>query len=347
MQGLLSFALSAALFFAWTTRTSDPAAGLLVAWWALELPTIGVEIGQIARQYPGLRNITLRLLEPLGAIEEGQLLGGGESTGRRSGVDLELRGVSVVAAGHTILADVNLQVQPGEHVAIVGPSGAGKSSFVGLLLGWHRPSAGEVRVDGRILAGDVQAHLRGETAWVDPGVQLWNRTVHENLVYGSLTEDVGPALRAADLLGVLRKLPDGLQEPLGEGGGLLSGGEGQRVRFGRALLRPGARLAILDEPFRGLDRQKRHELLEEARQVWSGATLLCVTHDVGETLDFSRVLVIEGGRVVEDGDPKALAADPTSRYHGLVEAEEEVRRTLWEAADWRRLRLERGRLEVR
>src|SRR5207244_4301417 len=84
----------------------------------------------------------------------------------------------------------------------------------------------------------------------------------------------------------------------GDGGGLLSGGEGQRVRLGRAMLRPGVRLAILDEPFRGLDRERRRELLARARRAWPGATLLCVTHDVGETRAFGRVLVVDGGRVV-------------------------------------------------
>ncbi len=80
------------------------------------------------------------------------------------------------------------------------------------------------------------------------------------------------------------------------------------MRLGRALLRPGARLVILDEPFRGLDREQRRELLARARRLWRGATLLCVTHDVGETLGFERVLVVEDGRIVEDGPPERLAA---------------------------------------
>src|SRR5439155_19621964 len=127
------------------------------------------------------------------------------------------------------------------------------------------------------------------------------------------------AIEAADLHGVLERLPDGLQTPLGEGGALVSGGEGQRVRFGRALLRPGVRLAILDEPFRGLDREKRRTLLARARDAWRGATLLCITHDVGETLGFERVVVVEGGRVVEDAAPAELAARAGSRYRALLD----------------------------
>jgi ATP-binding cassette subfamily B protein len=151
-------------------------------------------------------------------------------------------------------------------------------------------------------------------------------------------------LHAAELHGVLPQLPEGLQTLLGEGGGLLSGGEGQRVRLGRAFHRPGVRLAILDEPFRGLDRHQRHLLLERARQLWQGATLICITHDVGEARAFERVLVVEAGRVAEDGCPAKLAADPGSRYRALLEAEGAVRRGLWARCLWRRLRLEGGQL---
>jgi ATP-binding cassette subfamily B protein len=151
-------------------------------------------------------------------------------------------------------------------------------------------------------------------------------------------------IEAADLRRVLEQLPDGLQTPLGEGGALLSGGEGQRVRLGRALLRPGARLVILDEPFRGLDRERRRALMTRARELWREATLLCITHDVGETLAFERVLVVDGGRIVEDGAPSELAAQMNSRYRDLLDAEEAVRAGLWSGAEWRRLRLDGGQL---
>jgi ATP-binding cassette subfamily B protein len=108
---------------------------------------------------------------------------------------------------------------------------------------------------------------------------------------------------------------------LGEGGGLVSGGEGQRVRLVRALLRPGVQLVILDEPFRGLDFQQRRELLHRSRQLWSGATLLSISHDIAETMTFPRVLVIEAGRIVEDGSPTALAQQKDSRFHAMMEVQ--------------------------
>jgi ATP-binding cassette subfamily B protein len=232
-------------------------------------------------------------------------------------------------------------------VAIVGKSGAGKSTLVGLMLGWHRLAAGTLQVDGQRFTGADLEALRRHTAWVDPGIQVWNRSFMDNLGYA--TEDDGLArmgniVDAANLRGVLQKLPQGLQTHLGEGGSLLSGGEGQRVRLARAFLQTHVRLALLDEPFRGMDRGQRSRLLADARQWWKEVTLLCVTHDVSETLGFNRVLVIEDGRIIEDGVPAELAAS-SSRYRELLDTETLVREQLWRGKQWRRLQMRAGRLD--
>jgi ATP-binding cassette subfamily B protein len=109
-------------------------------------------------------------------------------------------------------------------------------------------------------------------------------------------------------------------------------------------MKGGNRLVILDEPARGLDRDTRHELIAGAREHWRGATLLCITHDVAETAGFERVLVVEGGRIVEDGAPNELAAREEGRYRALLDAERQVRRDMWSGARWRKLRIETGRL---
>jgi ATP-binding cassette subfamily B protein len=348
LQMATGIGLTAWLLLLHAGRASDAAGALLLAYWALNLPVLGEEIGLLCRQYPGLRNVTLRLLEPLGAPEDipppAEPVAGDKET--TAGVAVTLEDVTVRAAGHTILAHVNVHIPAGSHIAVVGASGAGKSTLVGLLLGWHRPAAGRILVGGVPLDAAELDRLRTETAWLDPGVQLWNRPVVQNLLYGNPPggPSVGEVLHDADLYGVMQRLPDGLQTRLGEGGGLLSGGEGQCLRLGRALQRAGVRLAVLDEPFRGLDRDKRHLLLQRARRVWQGRTMLCITHDVGETRDFERVLVIDAGQVVEDGCPAELAADPGSRYRALLDAEVAVRRGLWASTRWRRLRLEDGRL---
>ncbi|HWS89964.1 MAG TPA: ATP-binding cassette domain-containing protein [Pyrinomonadaceae bacterium] len=400
------FGLSAWMLVGYVSRAGESGGLLLFAYWVLNLPVLGQEVGLVARQYPGFRNATLRMLEPLGALEETESdepadsvvetkagtevaktleagaqveltvpkatvanalveeislaaetltldsasravgpNGDGHSPAR--GLPVVFEGVTVRAAGHTILEEISLSVDACEHVAVVGSSGAGKSSLVGILLGWHRPAAGRVYVGGESLGGRRLERLRRETAWVDPTVQLWNQTFIENLRYGSgasEADSLSRAVKLADLIDVLEKLPDGLQTPLGEGGALVSGGQGQRVRLGRAMLRGGARLVILDEPFRGLERDRRRRLLERARAYWRGATLLCITHDVGETLSFERVVVVDGGRVVEDGHPSKLASDPGSRYAALLAAEEEVRTGMWSGGEWRRLRLQGQRL---
>jgi len=348
LQALVGYGCAAWLLLSYASHVGDPSKTLLLAYWALYLPVLGEEIGRLVRQYPIHRNLTLRLLEPLGAREEKSAEAQEKVTKTSKAARLSFESITVLAAGHTILEELNLTIDAGSHVAIVGPSGAGKSSFVGLLLGWHRAASGAVLIDGEALDPARLDQLRRETVWVDPAVQIWNRTLLNNLRYGNQNGSVvpvGQALERADLFGVIKRLPEGLQTYLGEGGGLLSGGEGQRVRFGRGVFRPNPRLVILDEPFRGLDRRKRHTLLEGARELWRDSTVLCITHDVSETLDFERVLVIDNGHVVEDDRPSKLADNPASRYRALLDDEERVLKGIWSDPAWRRLRLEDGRLQ--
>ena len=320
---------------------------LLLFYWTLNLPTLGQALADQIQQYPMMRNRVLRLLEPLAAPDEEEIWFSENGRGQADALQqeshlparIDIQAVDVQAGGHSILKEINLEIEAGEHLAIVGPSGAGKSSLVGLLLGWHRPSKGTVYVDEVPLDGSRIQALREETAWVDPAIQLWNRSLYDNLRFGMEHEEappIGETIQQAELFNILERLPEGLKTSLGEGGGLISGGEGQRVRLGRAMLRREMRLVLLDEPFRGLDREARRRLLASARQYWDGATLICITHDVGETLSFPRVVVIEDGQIVEDGDPRQLVQNTGSRYKSLLAAEDAVRRGLWSSAEWKR-----------
>ena len=347
LQGLLGYGMAALVLFFHVQRTDDSGAVLLLAYWTMSLPTLAGQVALAARQYPALRNVMLRVMEPLDAPEQPtpELANDAQALPGSGGVDIDLNRVTVNAGGHPILEEVTLSVPAGAHVAMVGPSGAGKSSLVGLLLGWHRPREGTVRVDGVPLDGQRLAELRRRTAWVDPSVCLWNQSLYRNLCYGSdgqLAMPIGQLTEAADLRQLLEELPDGLQTDLGEGGALVSGGEGQRVRLGRALAHGLARLVILDEPFRGLDRERREALLRSARQRYADATLLYISHDVSHALDFDRVLVIDHGRIVEDGAPTALAGDPASRFATMLAAERSIRTGLWLGDGWRRWWLEGG-----
>ena len=354
-QALIATGLAAGLLAAhFSSAAAIQGTDLLLVFWVLRLPGSAQRLSGLARSYPAMRNALLRQLEPLDAPEEDAAAADQPAAPRpggtvRSAARIEITGGDVVAGGHAILRDVSLEIAPGEHVAIVGQSGAGKSSLLGLLLGWHRLAAGELRVDGAPLSGDRLAGLRLDTAWVDPQVQLWNRSLLDNLTYAVGEDDlsrVRALVEASGLMGVSGRLPQGLQSPLGEGGALLSGGEGQRVRLGRALLSPSSRLALLDEPFRGLDRQQRRDLLAAARSWWAETTLLCVTHDIAETLDFPRVLVIEDGRIAEDGSPAELARSAT-RYRALLDSEQRIARDRWAGSAWRRWRVADGQVTDR
>jgi len=356
LQFLSGFGLAAWLVMDHVSAAGELGSVLLLVYWALNLPVLGQGIAQLAWQYPAYRNLTLRLMELLEAPEEADLSSPPrDSAGPMQreepppenvvGVSIAFHEVRIRASGHTILEDLKLRIEAGSHVAIVGPSGAGKSSLLATLLGWHRPANGCVLVDGTPIDGAYLERMRQTTAWVDPAVQIWNVSLFDNLRYGSPGCALTPELlEESELHELLQKLPDGLQTELGENGALVSGGEGQRVRLGRAMLKPKVRLALLDEPLRGLDRRQRRVLLERARRHWSQATLLCVTHDIGETLSFPRVLVMEGGRIVEDGTPSDLARRPQSRYRGMLQAEEEVRERMCSTGEWRHLRLEGGQL---
>jgi ATP-binding cassette subfamily B protein len=369
IQALVSTLFSIWLLLSYVSQGGTPGGVLLLFFWTLSLPGLGQNLAGLIQSYRLRHNQVLRFLEPLGAPEDtfaaadipeatdageqevtadGSAHDGEEGEGSRArGAAIELEQVTVQAAGKPILRDISLSIEPGAHVAIVGPSGAGKSSLVGLLLGWHRPASGRMGVDGRPLTATRLQNLRQETAWVDPSIQLWNRSLLDNLRYGSSQSDglgMEEVLAQADLFDVLERMPSGLQTKLGEGGGLVSGGEGQRVRLGRAMQRPEARLVILDESFRGLDRAKRRELLGKARQMWQGATLIYITHDMSQTQDFERVIVLEDGRMIEDGSPSDLLAAEDSRYGALMRADRAVHQELWSAENWRRQVMVGGRL---
>lgn len=363
---LLGTATAIVIVFDYITSGGGVSGVLLLFYWVLKLPVLSRGIVGVLQQVHMDRNRVLRVTDMLAAPEEGdagvaRAREEGEAedatgepapfaAGGRSGVEIELDDVTVRVSGHVILEQLRVSLRAGEHVAVVGSSGAGKSSLAGVLLGWHRPAAGEIRVDGEPLDASRLPALRRVTAWVDPSVQLWNRSLEENLRYGASTEprrSLDDVVALADLEPIVAALPSGLETALGENGGLVSGGEGQRVRLGRALMRPRARLVLLDEPFRGLDRSRRRALLERARRHWHDATLMFISHDISDALSFDRVLVVDGGRIVEDDAPDRLARQPGSRLAALLTAEQAVRRTWWQRRDWRRLSLSKGRLVER
>lgn len=320
---------------------------LLVLFWVLQFPDLANNLMTLIKDIPVQHNLLLRLFEilqsPINPIAQMEISGSTPLSGRSEhGIRLAARGIQVSLNGSNLLSDINLELQPGEHVAVVGPSGSGKSTLMGLFMGMYDISEGRLDVDGMQCDVKQYVRLRQETAWVNPSVQVWNQSLRDNLMYGNPSlEDhqIDAALDWAILRPLVERLPDGLKSVLGEGGGMVSGGEGQRIRLARAFLRSGVRLALLDEPFRGLDRDLREILIERVRQHWKAATLIMVSHDIEQSAQFSRVLVVEGGKIVEDGEPLLLLMDEGSRYRALWNAEQEARLSVWESAQWRRWRM--------
>lgn len=352
---LVSYGLVMWLVYSYLASHERASLVLLVVFWALRFPILGQRLLILSRSFPSAMNKVRRLMDIIGVVKEDEPADR-QTPGRApepvgadaaSGVAISMEKVRIKGGGHTILDKVNLTIAPGEHVAIVGVSGAGKSTLVGLLLGWLRPARGEIKVDGKPLDQHAIEQLRRVTAWVDPAISIWNQSLLDNLRYGTDASSgwsLDAAIRGADMLDILEALPEGLQTSLGEGGGLVSGGQGQRVRLARAMLRSEVRLAILDEPFRGLDRERRKRLLAESRRLWANITLLCVTHDVGHTQEFDRVLVVENGRIIENGSPKELLANEASRYAELLRADQDNHSLLWNGGNWRHWWLADGRL---
>lgn len=354
VQATLGLGLAASILSRQFSSGGSLGAALLLVYWALQLPALGDQLAQILVLLPQQRNILLRLLEPLSAPSEPVVTSA--KPRQTAAPALELSSVLVRAGSSLILDDVDLRIEPGDHVAIVGRSGAGKSSLVRLFLGLQTPISGTVRVDGEPLRDVALQALRRQTAWVDPSVQLWRSSLLDNVLYGAdretdgepheeIPHDVGALLSASELDSLLCDLPQGLQTPMGDRGSRSSGGEAQRVRLARALAKGSARLVILDEAFRGLDRGQRARLLDATRRHFAAATLLHVTHDLEATASFDRVIVMDRGRIVEAGSPVDLREDVHSLYFRLLAAEISARHDLWSSDHWRKLRLRAGRLE--
>ena len=224
----------------------------------------------------------------------------------RGGVRLE--GVSFAYGdGPRVLEEIDLDVKPGEYVAIVGPSGSGKSTLLRMLLGFERPAAGRVLYDGEDLAGLDAPYLRSRIGAVLQGGKLWAGDLLTNIVGAT---HLGPeaameAARRAGLAADIEAMPMGLYTVVGEGLSTLSGGQRQRVMLARALI--GApRILLLDEATSALDNVAQRAVLGEIARL--DATRIVIAHRIDAVRDADRIVVLDRGRVVQQGTYEALAA---------------------------------------
>ncbi len=207
------------------------------------------------------------------------------------------------------LADFSLAIEPGETVAIVGPSGAGKSTLFQLAERFYDPQAGVIKLDGVPLTAADPADIRRRFALVPQEGVLFAADARDNLRYGNWQADdeaIWAAARAANAESFLRELPQGLDTFLGEDGARLSGGQRQRVAIARALLRE-APILLLDEATSALDAESERLVQDALDRLMASRTTLVIAHRLATVRAADRIIVLDKGRIVEEGTHEALS----------------------------------------
>jgi ATP-binding cassette subfamily B protein len=213
--------------------------------------------------------------------------------------------------GRQILADLTFEVGAGETVAIVGPSGAGKSTIGRLLFRFYDPAAGRILIDGQDIALVQQESLRAAIGIVPQDSVLFNDTLGYNIAYGTAhptDAQIEQAARDAALMPLIERLPDRFETMVGERGLKLSGGEKQRVAIARTLVKDPP-ILLLDEATSALDTRTEQAILGTLKRLASGRTTIAIAHRLSTIADADRILVLDGGTLVEEGTHAALLAE--------------------------------------
>ena len=202
-----------------------------------------------------------------------------------------------------VLTNLCLEVRPGERIALVGPSGAGKSTMLKLLMRFYDVSGGKITLDGHDVRDLALQYVRDQTGMVQQEPFLFNGTVRENIVYGDLTADqarIESAARAARAHDFIVNLPDGYDTWIGERGVKLSVGQKQRVSIARVLLK-NPPIVIFDEATSNIDTETEVKIREALHELTQGRTTFIIAHRLSTLQDVDRILVVDRGRIIEDG----------------------------------------------
>ncbi|MFC7892025.1 NHLP bacteriocin export ABC transporter permease/ATPase subunit [Streptomyces sp. NPDC057381] len=218
--------------------------------------------------------------------------------------------------GPLVLDDVSFDVRPGEFVAVVGPSGCGKSTLLRLLIGFDRPLSGSVLYDGQDLAALDQSAVRRQCGVVLQHAQPFNGSILD-VICGTEPYTPEEAMAAAEMAGLaddIKRMPMGLHTIV-SGSGAVSGGQRQRLMIAQALIRR-PRILFFDEATSALDNETQRRVIESTKAI--DATRVVIAHRLSTVLDADRVIVMEDGRVAQQGPPAELLADTGGRLHELV-----------------------------
>jgi ATP-binding cassette subfamily B protein len=257
-------------------------------------------------------------VEPYGIADHGQARPIRITDGR-----IEFQDVLFHYAGHdTPLYDgLNVTIQAGEQVGLVGLSGSGKTTFVKLIQRLHDVNDGRILIDGQDIALVPQSALRAQIAIVQQEPILFHRSLAENIAYGrpgSTMAEIEEAARLANAHVFIERLPKGYGTLVGERGVKLSGGERQRVALARAFLAD-APILILDEATSSLDSESEALIHEATERLIEGRTAIVIAHRLSTVRALKRILVFDRGRIIEEGDHRALTKQPDGIYRKLFD----------------------------
>ncbi len=229
----------------------------------------------------------------------------------RGGIRFECVTKRYAADGRAALSDIDLDIAPGESVALVGPSGGGKTTLVNLIPRFYLPSAGRVLLDGQDLAAIRLADLRRQIALVSQEIVLFNDTIAANIAYGTMAgatqEAIERAAEAANALEFIGVQPDGFATVVGERGIRLSGGQRQRIAIARAILKD-APILILDEATSALDTESERLIQAALEKLMRGRTTIVIAHRLSTIEHCDRIVVLDEGRIAEQGTHADLLA---------------------------------------
>ena len=231
---------------------------------------------------------------------------------------VEFRHVSFRYGAEPVLTDFNITVNAGETVALVGETGSGKSTIVNLLCRFYEPQEGQILIDGKDVRERSQLWLQSSLGYVLQAPHLFSGTIRENIRYGRLDATEEDIRRAAELVGADRfigDLKDGYDTQVGEGGGLLSTGQKQLISFARAILAD-PKIFVLDEATSSIDTESEMQIQAAIETLLSTRTSFVVAHRLSTIRNADRILVIDNGRILEQGNHQELM-EKKGRYYEL------------------------------
>ncbi|MBN9559364.1 MAG: ABC transporter ATP-binding protein [Alphaproteobacteria bacterium] len=256
-----------------------------------------------------------RLEEAIGALlTEHDLTDHPEATKLIRGAgQVRFEGVSFSYPGRgAVLEDFTLAIEPGQRVGLVGTSGAGKSTVLALLQRFYDVHGGRILIDGKDISRITQESLRRQLAIVPQDISLFHRTVMQNIRYArpdATEEEVMAAAEMARCREFIEALPDGFATMVGDRGVMLSGGQRQRIAIARALLKD-APILLLDEATSALDTDSERAIQAALDRLMRGRTVIAIAHRLSTLSSFDRIVVMDRGRIIDDGPPAILAGRP-------------------------------------